>query len=396
MKIPVAIVSVTNDLTTDQRVHRSCTTLVKMGYDVLLVGRRRAQSLPLEPRKYRCHRMQLLFENGPLFYAEFNVRLFLFLISRKFNLLVSNDLDTLPANYIVWKTRTIFLNLSWLNNRSMRLEPMRHLHDCHEYFRGVPELVGRPFTVKIWKWIEDRIFPHLNLITAVNESVAELYKTEYRKEITVLRNVPFRWIPDAHGSSPIPGVVSTQNIILYQGAVNMGRGLEEAISSMKYLKSEAVLVIAGTGDIYSHLKDLVRKEGVSERVVFLGQIPFQRLREFTVQATIGLSIEKDLGVNYQNCLPNKFLDYIQANVPVLVSPFHEMKKLVDKFGIGELLVSHDPFRLAIQIDGMLMNEEQLISYKKNMKLAAELLCWENEERALIDLLNDQNKSHPKL
>lgn len=394
MNRPVAIVSVTNDLTTDQRVHRSCTTLAGIGYDVLLVGRKRPQSLPLEPRKYRCHRMQLLFEKGPLFYGEFNVRLFLFLLSNNFNLLVSNDLDTLPATYLAWKIGKRFRKSSDHHGTDRKLEPIRLLHDCHEYFRGVPELVGRPVVTRIWKWIEDRIFPRLNMITAVNESVAELYKKEYSKEITILRNVPFRWIPDAHGSVPIP-LVSNRRIILYQGAVNIGRGLEEAISAMKYLKSNAVLFIAGTGDIFNRLVEFVREEGVSDRVVFLGQVPFQQLREFTIQATIGLSIEKDMGINYQNCLPNKFLDYIQANVPVLVSPFHEMKKLVERYDIGELLESHDPRILANQIDAMLLDNDRLNRYKQNLKAAAEVLCWENEEQALIDLLKNNNQTQQK-
>ncbi len=395
MNHPVAIVSVTNDLTTDQRVHRSCTTLAGIGFNVLLVGRKRPQSLPLEPRQYRCHRMQLLFEKGPLFYAEFNVRLFLFLVSNNFNLLVSNDLDTLPATYLAWKIRKRFRKSSDHQVPDRKLEPIRLLHDCHEYFRGVPELVGRPFVTQIWKWIEDRIFPHLNMITAVNESVAELYKKEYSKEITILRNVPFRSIPDAHGTLPIPGLASNHKIILYQGAVNIGRGLEEAISAMKYLRSNAVLLIAGTGDIFNRLSEFVKEEGVSDRVVFLGQVPFQQLREFTVQATIGLSIEKDMGINYQNCLPNKFLDYIQANVPVLVSPFHEMKKLVEQYDIGELLESHNPQNLANQIDTMLMDDDRLNRYKQNLKIAAEVLCWEREEQGLIDLLKNDIQTQQK-
>ena len=70
-----AIVCVTNDLTTDQRVHKTCMTLQKCGYWVIETGRLLPESLPLE-RSYFTLRRKLWFRKGPLFYAEFNIRLF--------------------------------------------------------------------------------------------------------------------------------------------------------------------------------------------------------------------------------------------------------------------------------------------------------------------------------
>ena len=101
------IVAVTNDLTTDQRVDRNCYTLKASGFDVMLVGRKLKQSLPLTPRSYRMYRMRLLFNKGPFFYAEYNIRLFLYLLIHKSNLIVSNDLDTLLASFLAYKMKTL-------------------------------------------------------------------------------------------------------------------------------------------------------------------------------------------------------------------------------------------------------------------------------------------------
>ncbi len=376
MPVKCAIVCVTNDLTTDQRVDRTCITLMELGYSVILIGRKLNKSLPLIPRLYEMHRMPLWFNKGPFFYANYNIRLFLYLITHKFSLIVSNDLDTLPASFLAYKIKTRGVTL---------------LHDCHEYFRGVPELVGRKGTTRVWKWIEDRIFPRLELITAVNGSVAKLYKEEYGNEIVVIRNVPFR----KHGGEAISkeslGISPHQKVILYQGAVNLDRGLEEIIQAMKYIRCDAKLVIVGTGDKFDELQAFVKQEKVPGKVIFTGPIPFQDLYRYTLMADIGLSVEKDVSLNYHFALPNKFLDYIQANVPLLISPFPEMKAILDKYFIGEVLESHDPIHIAEKIDGMLLNETRLALFRENLLSAAEELCWENEEPKLKKMLEENEE-----
>ena len=360
------IIAVTNDLTTDQRVDRVCNTLTKMQFDVLLIGRKRKTSVPLQPRKYRMHRMKLLFDKGPLFYAEYNFRLFLFILFHKVHLLVSNDLDTLLGTSLAASVKNV-----------------PHAHDCHEYFRGVPELNARPKTTMIWKWVEDRYFPRIRTIYAVNESIARIYENEYQVVVTPIRNVPFTKPPDHAISRETLGIRPGQRVILYQGAVNVDRGLEEAILAMKYMTTNAILVIIGTGDVMETLKDLAIKEQVMDRVLFTGSIPFQELHRYTLLADLGLSIEKDVSINYHFCLPNKFLDYIQAGVPVLVSPLPEMKAIVDQYEIGEFAENHDPSYLAEKIDHMFGDPDFPEKYRENLQKAAEDLCWEKEEIKLI-------------
>ena len=360
------IISVTNDLTTDQRVDRMCTTLTNMGFEVLLTGRELKASKPLQSRAYQTKRMRLIFTKGPLFYAEYNKRIFLFLLFSKADLQVSNDLDSLPGNYLA---------------ALLRRRPL--VHDNHEYFRGVPELNGRGFTQKVWKAFEDFIFPKLKTVLAVNGSIAALYNKEYGNEIHVIRNVPFSKQKVSHITKTSLGIPEEKKVILYQGAVNVDRGLEEAILAMKFIKSNALLLIVGTGDVFNSLQSFVTEHNLQNKVFFTGQIPLERLHGYTMLADIGLSIEKDVSINYHYCLPNKFMDYIQARVPVLVSPLPEMKAIVEKYDIGGFITSHEPVQLADDFDRMLSNPENIRFYRKNLEKAAADLCWENEEKELI-------------
>src|ERR1041385_719534 len=127
-----------------------------MGYDVLLVGRTKHDSLPLAERKYKTHRMKLAVEKGVWFYILFQWKLFRFLKKQKADLLFANDLDTLWPNYIVSKRKKIPL-----------------IYDTHEIFTEVPELVNRKFKQKIWKRLERKIFPKLKLVLTVNNSIAD-------------------------------------------------------------------------------------------------------------------------------------------------------------------------------------------------------------------------------
>lgn len=351
------IVSVTNDLTTDQRVHKVCTTLTEMGFNVLLVGRHLPDSRPIH-RNYQTKRMHLFFRKKAFFYAEYNLRLWLFLLFHRADVLVANDLDTLAANFLVSRLKRIPL-----------------VYDAHEYFLGVPELVGRKRVQAVWRWIERKCFPKLKQVITVSPSIARLYQQEYGVEVQVVRNVPYCY---ASAATPSP---RPYPYILYQGAINIERGLEEAMAAMQHVP-ECHLLIAGTGDIFPNLQALHATLPWKERIEFLGALPPEQLRPYTQHALLGLSLEKATCINYQYCLPNKLFDYIQAHIPVLVSNLSEMQQIVNTYKVGEVLQNHTVQDIAASISRMLRNTEQWELYKANTFKASEDLCWEKESQVL--------------
>lgn len=391
-----AIVSVINDLSTDQRVHRTCTVLHALGFEVLLVGRRQRKSMPMDVRHYRTKRMKLIFEKGFLFYAFYNLRLFFFLLFHRADVLVANDLDTLWPNHLIAK-----------------LKGSKLVYDTHEIFCEVPELQQSKWKKNFWKRIERRIFPKLKYVFTVNKSIADIYSKEYHVPVHVVRNIPgitpvqqtFKLQADVHpeghphtmqtGGAELSkeiiriqkkgrGIPVDKKMIILQGSgINIHRGSEEAVLAMKYVEG-AVLFIVGSGDVIDILKEMVKKENLSEKVMFVNKLPYAELIRYTRLADIGLTLDKDTNINYRYSLPNKIFDYIHAGIAVLASPLVEVKRVVDEYKVGAVIDSHDPQHIAGKINYML-DDVRLAEWKQNAKLASLELTWEKEKRVLEEV-----------
>ncbi|HET6243014.1 MAG: glycosyltransferase [Bacteroidetes bacterium] len=366
------IVSVINDLVTDQRVNKVCNTISEQGFLVLLVGRKLKTSLPMDKRTYATHRMKLLFTKGFLFYAEYNIRLFFFLLFQKADVYHANDLDTLLPNFLVCKFKRKEL-----------------VYDSHEYFCFVPELVNRKMVQKTWLKIEQWIFPKLKYVFTVNESIAQAYEKHYGIKPVVLRNVPslknFENIPFRSRSQL--SLPENKAIILLQGAgININRGAEEALQAMLYIE-DALLLIIGGGDVIDKLKGITAKFNLQEKVVFKNKMPFTELIQHTRCADVGITLDKADNPNYELSLPNKLFDYIHSQIPVLSSPLIEIKKIYSRYNVGELIDNHNPEHIADKLRFMIQNEQMQLVWRQNTLLASREYNWENESIKLKEIYN---------
>ena len=362
------IVSVTNDLVTDNRVNRSCSVLQSLGFRVVLVGRKLKQSSEVS-RPYECKRFRMLFKKGVFFYAFYNLRLFFYLLFHRVDLLYANDLDTLLPNYLVSKIKRVPL-----------------IYDSHELFTEVPELQNAPFKKAVWTKIEKLIIPKLKYCITVNESIAKIFEETYQVKFNSIRNVPEQIPTNLSNTIKLENIPKDSFTVIIQGSgLNIDRGLEEAIEAMLLLENVHLLIV-GNGDVIPKAKKMVEDLKLENRVHFYGKRPYHELMKFTAYANCGLAIDKATNKNHQFALPNKVFDYIQAGTPIICMDLIEIKSLVVKYDIGIVIKDVLPSLIADAIRELQSNAPLLQTYKNNCEKAAKIEHWGNEKSKLEELI----------
>ena len=352
-------VTVSNDLSYDQRMHKICSALANNGYQITLIGRLLPQSQSFHHADFKSKRLKCFFNKGKLFYIEYNIRLLLLLLYYPTDIMYAVDLDTLLPNTL---------------SGSLRHKKM--VFDAHEYFTEVPEVYDRPFVKRIWKSIEDFCVPQMDLCITVGECLAEIFTKMHGMQFHTIRNVPELKEEDF--------AEEAGDFILYQGALNVGRGLEELIKAMPSIPLK--LKIAGQGDITEELIALSKKEGMENKIEFLGWVSPADLKKLSKQAFLGYNLLENTGKSYYYSLANKFFDYMHAGVPCLCSPFPEYQKINSLHNIAILTNLCAP-EIVLEITKAFSEKAYYYKLKENCRIARQLYNWQRESKHLIELFH---------
>ncbi|SHF07907.1 glycosyltransferase [Chryseobacterium takakiae] len=354
------IISAFSNLNTDQRIEKVCKTIHDNGYSIELIGNTWAGSEKLS-RSYPVSRIQLISNSLKTAYFEFNWKLYWELKKKadKETILYANDLDALLPNYLIAKQKQIPL-----------------IFDSHEIFSEMPAIQGK-MSQKLWRYVEKSILPNLRFMITASSGYARWFKERYGVEAAVVQNAPRK----LNFSFEIPE--NNPKIILYQGVINPFRGIDKAILAMHHL-DHVIFKIAGDGPRKKEYEQLVINENLQDKVLFLGKLSPEDLRNVTLTADCGMSIEENGGQSYYYSLPNKVLDSIQARIPLILSDLPEMKNIRNQYDIGEIIKDHQPENIADAIRTVLNKGRQ--NYLSELEKAAHVLCWENEEVKLLEVV----------
>ncbi len=346
-------------------MQKICSSLSAAGYEIELVGRHLKFSAALATEPFKQTRLTCFFNKGKFFYLEYNLRLLFYLLKQNFDAVCAIDLDTLVPAYFATK----------ISAKQKKL-----FYDAHEYFTEVPEVTRRKAVKSVWEWVEKTFVPKVDMAYTVSPAIAKLLTQKYGKQFGVIMNVPL-FKPVTERTKPAGAT------ILYQGALNEGRGLEHLIEAMENI--DARLILAGEGDLSDELRALAIRLNLGNKVEFLGFVKPAELVALTAKATVGVNLLENKGLSYYYSLSNKFFDYIHARLPQVCINFPEYKAINDEFGVA-LLVNHCTSEEIKKAIDRLINDAELYSLlQKKCEVCSLQLNWQQEEKKLLAFYNEQ-------
>ena len=305
------------------------------------------------------------------FYLKFIWNIKLKLITNRSSIIFAEDIYTLPFAVIFSKLKhaTVY-------------------YDSRELFGYLAGLKDKKLKQSFWKLVEKFFINKADYVMVTGKLDGEFLSKEYKiKNLILLRNFPRYYKPekkiDLHSHLQIE---KSKKIILYQGVLLKGRGIEKVFEVLKELP-EYVFVIAGSGEFEDYYKRLSEEMKLNEQVYFLGKLTQEELPKVTAAADVGIALIENLSTSYYYALPNKLFEYIMAEVPVIVSNLPQMKEVIEKYDVGFAVDTDNRDELIIAIKKLFKDKSLYESKKQNCRIASQELNWEKEVTVLLKTLN---------
>lgn len=411
-----------NHFTNDARVLRECTTLSEKGYNVDLICIHDPNNLDMkyvEKRNdhfnvYRVRRYPLLFSAFQkclknkflgslafgfwLFLAYFfpliiipitllvgivlktklkqviirsNIIIRMILRGRlkRYDIYHSNDLNTLPQGYICSKWR--------FKRRAL-------IYDSHEV-----QTSRTGYDHSIYAKLEQFFINKMDSMIVENHTRAKYNEVLYGFYPNVIHNYPFKQnkikVDDEKiNLNKILQLSEDEKILLYQGGIQEGRGLDKLIKAVPMFE-QGTLVLIGDGRIKPDLEKMVKDMNLQDRVKFLPKVPLEDLPKYTENAYIGFQVLNNINYNHYSASSNKLFEYMMAGVPVVACNFPEIRRVVQGEETGICIDSHKPEEIANAVNKLLNNSALHTRYSENSIKASKLFNWDQEKELFINV-----------
>ncbi len=298
-------------------------------------------------------------------------------------------------HYKARKFKTLKAKIFWANDfyslytahKYAQQNKAKLFYDSREIYSSLGPLAQNNFKQSIITELEKNLVKLVDKIIVSGEMDAEYLKNHFNTdhEYTVIMNLPpYKNKIESYRLREELNIADDTSILLYQGVLLKGRGIMPVIRALPLMEN-TVFCIIGWGPHEKEFRDLAKALNVDDRVFFLGQKSYDELIYYTASADLGIAYIEPITLSYRLALPNKLFEYCMGRVPSLISNLPAMKKIVDKYAIGELIQpGADPSEFANSIMKVLSNKQK---YVDNCEIASKELCYSAQEQAILDLLD---------
>ncbi|EGR0364498.1 glycosyltransferase [Vibrio cholerae] len=269
------------------------------------------------------------------------------------------------------------LPLGWLLKKLLKV---KLVYDAHELETEKNGLHG--FRQLISKYIESIFIRSCDLVIVVGENIADWYANAYKIERPlVVKNSPrFRLQAKKNLFRERLGILPNQKILLYQGGLVQGRGVQLILDAFKERKdSHVVAVFMGYGDLTMEVEQAAKSH---KNIFYFPAVSPNVVLDYTASADIGIHLIQNTCLNHYFCMPNKFFEYAMAGLPVVVSYMKEMAEAVQAADFGVVLSEYSVEAINEAVDRL--SERDLTELSNNAYLFAQAQAWEQQERVMLE------------
>jgi len=271
-----------------------------------------------------------------------------------------------------------------------RMVARRHqsklIYDSHELYTESIHVAHRPITKFLWRIIELAFIRSSDAVITVCKGIADELHERYRLEKVpaVVRNFSDKPTHTTNKTVPESLVLFKQyhpKLMLYQGYIQRGRGLDDAIDALTSAPDWG-LVVCGDGPYQQKCIDRALENGVEHQILWLGQLDLDTLFKVTQYCDLGLCMIEPVSLSYYYALPNKLIEYVQAGLPVVGSNLPEIRRIMDEYTIGWIVDEHKNLQYVLNSFDSLKEDK---SIEKGISSASHSLNWQHEKLSLIEV-----------
>jgi hypothetical protein len=284
----------------------------------------------------------------------------------RFDAILANDIDTVGL--------------------AVTLNPVHGVHaDIHEYSPRQNEelLVWRVFEGPYMKWLCRRFLPLATSMTTVGQGLADEYRRVFGLDAQIVTNAT----PYANFDIQAVGMPIR---LVHSGASLRNRRLETLIDAVAATSSEVSLDLFLMGNDPDYVEEL--RARASSRVRVLDPLPYDHLIRRLNEYDIGIHVIAPTNFNNRWSLPNKFFDYVQGRLGLIIGPSAEMQRLLEEHQLGAVSDDFGARALTRVLDALTPEEVQ--SWKANSAASAHALSAETQidvwDSAIRNLLGDDS------